>query len=109
MSVVQVQSFIDQAFLISTQGINGTDTEWGACLACAVVDRARARMGVQPEGICAACLQRYCWNGQEAAVSGGGSGGGSGSGTGSSKNGGVRVSGSVSAMMLIALVVAYVV
>nr|AIC33790.1 patatin and cPLA2 [Puccinia cf. psidii AE-2014] len=39
------------------------DPLWGGCLACAVVDRSRFRLGVKREGLCSYCFQRYCWNG----------------------------------------------
>ncbi|KAF8513955.1 lysophospholipase catalytic domain-containing protein [Gautieria morchelliformis] len=57
----EAQAFLDQAYAIATQGIDGTGAGWGTCLACAVVDRARARRGAVREGVCAACLARYCW------------------------------------------------
>ncbi|TDL15109.1 hypothetical protein BD410DRAFT_796692 [Rickenella mellea] len=97
----QIQGMLDQVFTIATQGIspslssstNSTkrhnnhpigykDPEWAACLACAIVDRARARSGVQRSGVCVGCMERYCWNGSEV-------GGGSGSGSGSGSGGGV--------------------
>ncbi|KAJ7118432.1 lysophospholipase [Mycena crocata] len=39
------------------------DREWGACLACAVVDRQRAREGIARSGVCKTCFARYCWEG----------------------------------------------
>ncbi|KDQ57439.1 hypothetical protein JAAARDRAFT_58053 [Jaapia argillacea MUCL 33604] len=62
----QLQAMLDQVFTIATQGYtNATsskDPEWAGCLACAVVDRARARMGTARSGVCADCFTRYCWN-----------------------------------------------
>ncbi|CAL1716575.1 unnamed protein product [Somion occarium] len=67
----QIRGMLNQVFDIATQGIphvnqrTGTlekDAEWPVCLACAVVDRARARLGVKRSGICASCLDRYCWS-----------------------------------------------
>lgn len=37
------------------------DPLWSACLACAVADRSRFRMGAPREGVCADCFNRYCW------------------------------------------------
>ncbi|EGO02345.1 hypothetical protein SERLA73DRAFT_104762 [Serpula lacrymans var. lacrymans S7.3] len=64
----QIQAMLDQTFLITTQGYpanssEAEDPEWPACLACAVVDRARNRTGVDRSGVCASCFERYCWDG----------------------------------------------
>ena len=60
-----IQPTLDQVWEIATQGRSEStqpDKLWPACLACAVVDRARHRSGVPREGLCASCLDRYCWN-----------------------------------------------
>ncbi|KAH7910312.1 lysophospholipase catalytic domain-containing protein [Hygrophoropsis aurantiaca] len=64
----EIQAMLDQVFIIATQGYpeNATETEdpeWPACLACAVVDRARSRAGEDRSGVCASCFDRYCWDG----------------------------------------------
>ncbi|KAJ7092844.1 lysophospholipase [Mycena belliarum] len=60
-----LHGMLDQTFVVATQGaaVGGAleDAEWGACLACAVVDRARARQGVKRSGVCTTCFARYCW------------------------------------------------
>ncbi|OSD00770.1 lysophospholipase [Trametes coccinea BRFM310] len=64
------QRFLDQVYDIATQGLplsasDGSlvkDPEWPACLACAVVDRARRRLGFERAGICVGCFERYCWS-----------------------------------------------
>ncbi|KAJ7858807.1 lysophospholipase [Mycena olivaceomarginata] len=66
-----IQGMLKQTFDIATQGaiveIDGKlvdeDPEWGACLACAVVDRVRERAGVARGGVCETCFARYCWEG----------------------------------------------
>ncbi|KAG1739567.1 lysophospholipase [Suillus lakei] len=63
----QMQAFLDQTYTIAMQGnpanaSSAIDPEWPACLACAVVDRARNRTGVERSGICSSCFERYCWN-----------------------------------------------
>ena len=67
-SQAELQAILDQSFDIATQGIaptNGSDAKdpaWAACLACAVVDRARARLdSVDRSGLCETCFARYCW------------------------------------------------
>ncbi|KAJ6478957.1 lysophospholipase [Mycena sanguinolenta] len=67
----EIQGMLTQSFDIATQGaiveIDGQmvdeDPEWGACLACAVVDRVRERVGVARSGMCETCFVRYCWEG----------------------------------------------
>ncbi|KAJ7895004.1 lysophospholipase catalytic domain-containing protein [Mycena olivaceomarginata] len=68
----EIQGMLKQTFDIATQGaiieIDGKlvdeDPEWGACLACAVVDRVRERVGgVARSGVCETCFARYCWEG----------------------------------------------
>jgi hypothetical protein len=59
-----LQTTLDQSWQIATQGksdLIGVDKMWPACLACAVVDRARLRSGKGREGVCASCFERYCW------------------------------------------------
>ncbi|RPD70196.1 lysophospholipase [Lentinus tigrinus ALCF2SS1-7] len=65
----EVQAMMDEVFDVATQGIpirthggEVKDPLWPACLACAVVDRARRDAGISRSGICKACLERYCWS-----------------------------------------------
>ncbi|KIY51596.1 lysophospholipase [Fistulina hepatica ATCC 64428] len=66
-----IQAMLDQTFTVAIQGHPENpksliDEDWPACLACAVVDRARARgdSGYHRErsGICSSCFERYCWS-----------------------------------------------
>ncbi|KAJ6453592.1 lysophospholipase [Mycena sanguinolenta] len=63
----EIQGMLAQTFATATQGAAlgraEVDAEWGACLACAVVDRARQREGVERSGVCETCFERYCWEG----------------------------------------------
>ncbi|KAJ7827363.1 lysophospholipase [Mycena olivaceomarginata] len=60
----EIQGMLKQTFDIATQGAIveldrktvDEDPEWGACLACAVVDRREA-------GVCETCFAWYCWEG----------------------------------------------
>jgi len=76
-----VQAILDESFVIGTQGFpNGTsttDSEWPACLACAVVDRVRAKQNIERSGICSDCFARYCWNSTQVVLPTNGTGGGS--------------------------------
>ncbi|KAG6373884.1 hypothetical protein JVT61DRAFT_6037 [Boletus reticuloceps] len=67
------QAILDQIFIIATQGYPAnssmtTDPEWPACLACAIVDRARERAGETRSGVCACCFARYCWSGSTLGI-----------------------------------------
>ncbi|KAJ7221165.1 lysophospholipase [Mycena rebaudengoi] len=68
----EMQGMLKQTFDVATQGavVGGAleDEEWGACLACAVVDRARARENVVRSGVCTTCFARYCWEGPTKTV-----------------------------------------
>ncbi|KAF8432990.1 lysophospholipase [Boletus edulis BED1] len=69
----QIQAMLDQTFVIATQGYPAssgmtTDPEWPACLACAIVDRARERAGQTRSGVCESCFARYCWSGSTLSV-----------------------------------------
>ncbi|KAJ7858829.1 lysophospholipase [Mycena olivaceomarginata] len=67
----EIQGMLKQTFNIATQGAIveldrktvDEDPEWGACLACAVVDCVRARAAVARSGVCETCFARYCWEG----------------------------------------------
>ncbi|KAK7042581.1 lysophospholipase [Favolaschia claudopus] len=64
----EMQGMLAQTFDVATQGavVRGgglRDREWGACLACAVVERARARVRAKRSGVCETCFARYCWEG----------------------------------------------
>ncbi|KAJ7068547.1 lysophospholipase [Mycena amicta] len=64
----ELQGMLAQTFTVATQGAQVGDAledrEWAACLACAVVDRAREREGVPRSGVCETCFGRYCWQGK---------------------------------------------
>jgi lysophospholipase len=62
----QIRGMLDQTFDIALQGDggeggSGIDKEWPACLACAVVDKARGRLLEERSGICQRCFDRYCY------------------------------------------------
>ncbi|KAJ7608324.1 hypothetical protein FB45DRAFT_386034 [Roridomyces roridus] len=64
---VELQGILQQPFVVATQGaaVGGKGEEeegpeWAACLACAVVDRARAREGARRSGLCERCFGGYC-------------------------------------------------
>ncbi|KIJ62090.1 hypothetical protein HYDPIDRAFT_30641 [Hydnomerulius pinastri MD-312] len=108
VSLTELQAILDQSYLIGTQGYpadasEAEDPEWPACLACAVVDRARNRTGVARSGICSTCLERYCWNGSTVGLVATTTGGASGLRV----PGGQGMSGFVVSALLSVLVLAY--
>ncbi|KDQ53832.1 hypothetical protein JAAARDRAFT_80462 [Jaapia argillacea MUCL 33604] len=67
------QAVLAQTFVLATQGLPANssemvDPEYPACLACAVVDRTRAKEGIERSGVCSSCFTRYCWNGTQVAI-----------------------------------------
>ncbi|BGP44531.1 hypothetical protein JCM10450v2_000345 [Rhodotorula kratochvilovae] len=64
----EVISFLDAANAYAKRGFPSPETptqpdeQWPLCLKCAVVDRARARAGVNRTEACQACMDRYCWS-----------------------------------------------
>ncbi|KAH9822659.1 lysophospholipase [Melampsora americana] len=64
-AALQLSRAISTAVLDSSTQLAFTkDPLWSGCLACAVVDRARARAKERRVGLCADCFARYCYDGQ---------------------------------------------
>lgn len=66
----QTQAMMKESIDVGTRGFPSQSTLskgkfkdplWPACLSCAIVDRARGRLGVAREGLCSSCFNRYCW------------------------------------------------
>ncbi|OAA69628.1 lysophospholipase Plb1 [Cordyceps fumosorosea ARSEF 2679] len=56
-------ALIDNGWAVATQ-LNATrDTEWPACVACAVLARSLHRANATVPAQCARCFDRYCWKG----------------------------------------------
>nr|POE64903.1 lysophospholipase [Quercus suber] len=47
----------------ATQGNGTLDSQWPACVGCAILSRSLSRTGTQVPDICSQCFDRYCWNG----------------------------------------------
>ncbi|CAI5756204.1 unnamed protein product [Candida verbasci] len=39
------------------------DTEWNACVGCAIIRRQQERQGIEQSDQCKQCFERYCWDG----------------------------------------------
>lgn len=56
-------AIIDNGWAVATQ-LNAThDTEWPACVACAILSRSFHRTNATVPHQCTKCYERYCWNG----------------------------------------------
>ena len=62
-SYEQRQSIILNGYNAATMGNATVDSQWPACLACAILDRSLKRTGTGAPAVCKECFQRYCWNG----------------------------------------------
>lgn len=54
---------IQNGYNVATMGNATLDSEWPACVACAVLSRSFTRTGTKVPGACTDCFNRYCWNG----------------------------------------------
>ncbi|PLW33868.1 hypothetical protein PCANC_15029 [Puccinia coronata f. sp. avenae] len=57
----EVMGFFENGFFIATQTHpSQNDTEWPACLACALIDRQNTRNGFPRTPQCTSCFSKYC-------------------------------------------------
>lgn len=61
------QSFLDSIFKTQTLGYNAAgsgqaDSQYGVCLACAIVERRRQKAGLARTQQCDTCMSRYCYD-----------------------------------------------
>jgi lysophospholipase len=54
---------IRNGYNVATMGNATLDSEWPACVACAVLSRSFTRTGTKEPSACTDCFNRYCWNG----------------------------------------------
>jgi lysophospholipase len=47
----------------ATQGNGTLDSEWPACVGCAILSRSFDRTGTEVPEVCTRCFERYCWDG----------------------------------------------
>lgn len=47
----------------ATQGNGSLDSQWPACVGCAVISRSLWRTGTAVPQVCRDCFSRYCWDG----------------------------------------------
>jgi lysophospholipase len=59
----QRDEIILNAYNGATQGNGSLDSEWPACLGCAILSRSLWRNGTETPDVCTQCFDRYCWDG----------------------------------------------
>ena len=57
------EAIILNGYNVATQGNSTFDSEWPACVACAILSRSFERTGTDVPEQCQQCFQRYCWDG----------------------------------------------
>jgi lysophospholipase len=58
---------LDNAFQLATYGNGTVDSQWPACVACAVVRSSMQRLGMTMPQQCVDCFQRHCWSGNSTS------------------------------------------
>jgi lysophospholipase len=56
-------SIIHNGYDVVTRGNSSLDSQWPACVGCAILSRSFNRTGETVPEICDQCFTRYCWNG----------------------------------------------
>ncbi|CEI68175.1 unnamed protein product [Fusarium venenatum] len=54
---------IRNGYNVATMGNGTIDSDWPACVGCAVLARSLVRTGTDMPSKCVDCFARYCWNG----------------------------------------------
>jgi lysophospholipase len=62
-SDAQRNSIIQNGYNVATRGNGTLDSEWPACVGCAMLARSFWKTNTEPPPVCKACFTRYCWNG----------------------------------------------
>jgi lysophospholipase len=59
----QRNSIIQNGYNVATRGNGTIDSEWPACIGCAMLARSFWKTQTETPSVCQNCLARYCWNG----------------------------------------------
>jgi lysophospholipase len=62
-SPAERNSIIQNGYNVATLGNGTVDSEWPACVACAILSRSFTKTGTAVPKQCQSCFSRYCWNG----------------------------------------------
>ncbi len=60
----QRNSIIGNGYNVATMGNGTLESQWSACVACAILSRSLERVGVETSSTCKSCMERHCWNGE---------------------------------------------
>ncbi|KAK8244761.1 lysophospholipase catalytic domain-containing protein [Phyllosticta capitalensis] len=59
----QRNAMIENGYDVATMGNGTVDSDWPACVGCAIMSRSWNRTGTAVPDICNQCFKRYCWDG----------------------------------------------
>lgn len=62
-STEEVAGMIQNGYEVATRNNGTDDSEWGACIGCAIIQREVERRGIEQTEQCQRCFQKYCWDG----------------------------------------------
>ena len=54
---------IQNGYDVATMANATTDSQWPACVGCAILSRSLERTGTPVPDVCTKCFQNYCWDG----------------------------------------------
>lgn len=57
------RSMIKNGFEVASRLNSSLDSDWKACVACAIIRREQERQGIEQSDQCKECFSTYCWNG----------------------------------------------
>jgi lysophospholipase len=64
----QRNSIIQNGYNVATRGNGTIDSEWPACIGCAMLARSFWKTLTDSPSVCQNCFARYCWNGTTDAT-----------------------------------------
>ena len=56
-------AIVSNGYNLATQGNGTIDSDWPACVGCAILSRSFDRTNTVVPSICQQCFNRYCWDG----------------------------------------------
>lgn len=62
-SIEQRDDVILNGYNVATMGNATRDSDWPACVACAILSRSFERTNTTVPDVCTSCFDTYCWNG----------------------------------------------
>lgn len=60
----QKKGMIRNGYEVSSRLNKTLDSEWAACVGCAIIRREQERQSIEQSEQCKRCFARYCWNGE---------------------------------------------